>query len=233
MRRLFFVFLAIVGIMTMVASLPLAWVAPKFVPQIAGKNLNYSGTVWRGSVSGIDLLDHLNFQLNPKSLFSKLPLRIDAGNGVNKLTARIGRTQAQDIDLRLNVAQLPLPDQRLTGMQGMVNIRISKAMFDEVCYEAMGQVETDILQKNIQTFAWAGPNLKGPIYCQDGNVIFDLSGRDNAQNIQAKITVEPAGAYRADINVQTSQIGAEAVLPLFGFSRTSRGFKLTEQGNWR
>lgn len=233
MRRVYFVLASIVAIATMIAALPLAWVAPKFIPDIAGKNLRYSGTIWQGSVSGVDLLDRLNFQLKPQSLFSPLPLRINAGNGVNKLAVQIGRKRLKGLDLQLNVAELPLPDQRLAGLEGMANILVSKASFDALCHDAEGRVRTDILQKNKQKFAWTGPHLEGPISCQDGNVVFDLSGRDSTQAIEAKITVETAGGYKADITVQTSQAEAAAVLPLFGFSQTPQGFKLTEQGKWR
>jgi len=80
---------------------------------------------------------------------------------------------------------------------------------------------------------WTGPELTGPIRCEEGALIADLKGRDTQQNIEALIRMSPDRTYRVDISVRTTRKEAGAVLPIFGFTRSDKKFVLVEQGRWR
>jgi hypothetical protein len=224
---------AVAGIAAIVFALPLAWVAPRFVPadvKTAAPNLTFSGTVWNGHISGIPFFDSANFDLAPLAGQAD----ITAGNRRNYLSGRIGRSMAEDLSLRADLASFPSNDGRLQGLRGELVIRISEIKFTEAgCESATGSARTDVLQRNGGSIQWTGPGLEGPIRCEAGAVIADLSGEDAQQSITALIRLSPDGTYRADVTARTDRVEADAVLPLFGFSRSGRDFKLTEQGRWR
>jgi len=73
----------------------------------------------------------------------------------------------------------------------------------------------------------------GPIQCQDGDFIAILSGDDGQQSIDVKTFLKVDGRYEVEINVHTRQVGAAALLPLYGFEPVQDGFRLNEQGRWR
>lgn len=134
----------------------------------------------------------------------------------------------------MDFASVPFTDGRLRGLRGDVTALILDMQFSEQsCQSATGTIQTDVLQRNGGTIQWTGPELTGPIRCEDGALIADLSGQDTEQAISALIRLVPDGTYRADINVRTLRAEADAVLPLFGFSRSGQSFVLTEQGKWR
>ena len=134
----------------------------------------------------------------------------------------------------MDIATIPFTDGRLQGLRGDFSARLSELQVSEQsCQSASGTVRTDVLQRNGGQIQWTGPELTGPIRCESGALIADLSGRDAEQTITALVKIMPDGLYRADISVRTLRVEADAVLPLFGFSRSGQNFVLTEQGKWR
>jgi len=72
----------------------------------------------------------------------------------------------------------------------------------------------------------------------DGAYVFALSGQDNTQIIEAKISISATGRYSSDITVTTRDQNAAMALPLFGFEENratpqGRQFVLIEQGQWQ
>jgi len=161
-------------------------------------------------------------------------VRLQAGKGLNFLSGDAGRRDAKEIDLHLNLADLPVTDGRLQGLRGELTAQISQMTYDSTgCLSATGEASTDVLQRNGGSIEWTGPRLEGPISCENGVFIADLSGRDAQQTVSARVQLASDGTYRADITARTNRPEADAVLPLFGFTRSGRDFKLTEQGKWR
>jgi len=159
---------------------------------------------------------------------------IQSGQGQNYISADIGSRSARDIDLRINLATLPFTDSRLQGLRGTLNAQISNMEIEnQSCVSATGTVNTDVLQRNGGLVQWTGPELTGPIRCEEGALIADLKGRDAQQNIEALIRMSPDTTYRVDITVRTNRAEADAVLPIFGFTRSGQNFVLIEQGRWR
>ena len=221
------------GITAVVAFLPLGWVAGLAVPgnvETLAPELDYHGTLWNGTVSGLPIFGTANLDITP---LSRRAL-IQSGEGQNYLSVDIGPSLAKDIDLRINLATLPFTDGRLKGLRGTLNAQISNMEIDnQSCVSAAGTVTTDVLQRNGGTVQWTGPELTGPIRCEEGALIADFSGRDAQQNISALIRMSPDRSYRVDITVRTNRAEADAVLPIFGFTRSGKKFVLVEQGRWR
>ena len=221
------------GIIALFSFFPLSWAAGFFVPEdakIFAPDLAFKGTVWTGSVSGIPVFGDANFNTSVLSRRAS----IQSGEGRNYLSAEVTPNIATDIDLRVNFEDLPLNDGRLQGLQGELAAQISELKFDgQSCVSAAGTLRTDVLQRNGGAIQWTGPELNGPITCEEGSLLAALSGRDAEQNIEANIKFAPDGLYRADISVRTSRDEADVVLPLFGFTRSGGSFLLTEQGRWR
>lgn len=221
------------GIVALLACFPMRWAANRVLPEnieALAPDLNMQGTIWEGTVTGLPIFGTANLDIAPLSR----SVEFQAGQARNYASGQLSTTQATDIDIRLDLTSVPFTDGRLQGLRGDFTVEISKAEFkNQSCMSAAGTARTDVLKRNGGTIDWTGPEISGPIRCEDGALIADLSGRDAEQNIKALIRIIPDGTYRADISVQTNRAEADAVLPLFGFSRSGQSFVLTEQGNWR
>lgn len=217
------------GFAAALVALPLAWVAPLFVPETAPA-LTYSGTVWQGNVTDIPVFETGTFKLHPRALSATLK----AGNGQSYLAAKLSRETAHDLRLFVELSQLPITDGRLQGLRGVVAANITEITYNlDGCTEASGTLRTDVLQRNGGLTNWTGPELSGPVICEDGALTAILTGEDAEQSVEARLRFSPDGTYRAEITTRTVRQEAGAILPLFGFSRDGQDFKLTEQGNWR
>lgn len=221
------------GLFALFAYLPLGWVGKFAVPNEVSQfapDLDYHGTVWNGSVAGLPVFETANLDISP---FSRKAV-ITSGTGRNYLAATLQTDVVKDVDLRVNLGTLPLTDQRMQGLRGDLTAQISEIKIDgQSCQSATGTIRTDVLQRNGGTVQWTGPELSGPVRCENGALIADLKGRDAQQNITALIRVSPDGTYRADITARTTRQEADAILPLFGFTRSGQNFVLTEHGRWR
>lgn len=221
------------GILALAVFFPMRWAAGWILPaeiRTLAPDLKFGGSIWQGTISGLPIFGTANLNIAPLSR----QVDFQAGKGRNFTAGRLTPTQVTDLDFRLNLESIPFTDRRLQGLRGELLAEISKAeLKDQKCESANGLARTDVLQRNGGTIDWTGPELAGPIRCEAGALIVDLSGQDAQQTITALIRIQPDGSYRANISVRTVRTEADAVLPLFGFSRSGQSFVLTEQGRWR
>ncbi len=227
----------------LVTCFPLSWVGPKALPEtLTLENTRYKGTVWKGVVEKLRDVDSVAYSLHPLKLFSAQPpikARLNA-TGLN-VEGMLSRKRAQGLSMQIDVSALPIPDPRLRGLAGRVDIRVIDAQWkmSGECRNISGQVRTDVLMRNRGLFNWTGPELRGPISCgENGQFQFTLSGRDDAQKINAFISISSDGQYKTDMSVITQDPQAALALPLFGFTEKARNadgleFRLLEQGRWR
>jgi len=90
----------------------------------------------------------------------------------------------------MDIATIPFTDGRLQGLRGDFSARLSELQVSEQsCQSASGTVRTDVLQRNGGQIQWTGPELTGPIRCESGALIADLSGRDAEQTITALVKI--------------------------------------------
>ena len=218
----------------LIRQLPLAWAAPHIMPNGLGTNIQYSGTVWNGKISGLDFIGAAQFKLNPKSVITDgLPLSFQTSSGAMQISGKASRNQILGLNFTGQLAKLPTTDGRLKELAGDVNIQIENMKFDKNCVSANGQANTNFLSLNKARWQWQGPVISGPLSCENGDLFARLSGTENGQTIKADLRIAPNGAYRADISVRTTQPEAGVILPLYGFEKKNSEFKLTEQGKWR
>lgn len=224
---------ALSGLVALVACFPMRWAAGWILPENVDSlapALKVHGTIWTGSVSGLPIFGTANLDIAPLAR----NVTFQSGLARNYVSGRLSAIGAKDVDFRLDLATLPFTDGRLQGLRGDFIADIAEAKFkDQACLSAVGTARTDVLQRNGGTIQWTGPELTGPIRCEEGALIADLSGTDSQQTISAVIRIIPDGTYRANVTVRTARVEADAILPLFGFSRSGQSFVLTEQGNWR
>jgi len=219
----------------LILQLPLSWVAPHFMPRGLGQDIQYSGTVWNGQVRGLDYIGAANFQLKPKAFITRgLPLRFKTQSTAMSVSGQASQEQLKDIRFSGILAKLPTRDGRLKELAGQVDISVSDLQIkDGECASATGQVSTDFLTLNQARWQWRGPKLAGPISCEGGDLLVNLTGQENRQSIRSDLRLSKDGSYTANITVQTDQPAAGVVLPLYGFEAVGRDYKLTEQGKWR
>ena len=235
MRKRYFLLGLLGGAAALISQFPLAWVMPQFIPSGAGKNIGYSGTIWDGQVRGLDFIGSANFKVSPKAWISVgLPLSFVSQSPAMSISGQASHKQLKDIRFSGVLAKLPTRDGRLKELAGQVDIRLDELQIkDEACSFAEGQVSTDFLALNQARWQWKGPTLSGPISCENGDLLLNLVGRENRQIIRADLRLSKNGNYGANITVQTDQPEAGVVLPLYGFEKQGREYKLTEQGQWR
>ncbi len=241
MKRLFWLLPGV--ILGLIIFIPLSWVAPIALPaNLTQAETTYRGTLWRGDITALRDINSVRYSLNPaKFLLGGAPVRAKVASTGLQIDGDFGQYAAEDIDFRINVANLPMPDPRLQGLAGQINVNIQEVEWGQgnKCKVLSGTSRTDVLTRNQALFSWEGPALAGPLSCDDaGNFIFNLAGKDDLQSVSAKISISASGDYNTDISVLTRDTDAAQVLPLFGFDereQTPQGieFRLVEQGKWR
>lgn len=215
-------------------QLPLSWIGPHVLPQEMGKNIRYSGTIWKGHISGVDIIGDIYFNVDAKALLSRqLPLSFQTSSSAMTMSGKSSKNRLKDFKFSGQLADLPTSDGRLKEIAGHVDFQISQMDFDENCKAAAGNAATDILTRNGGRWQWRGPFLSGPISCDQGDLIVKLSGSENAQTIKADLRIKIDGAYRAVFSVRTREAAAGVVLPLYGFDIRNGHYYLTEEGKWR
>jgi len=241
MKRLFWLIPG--AFLALVVFLPLSWVAPLALPSaLTQPETTYRGTLWRGNITALQDVDSVEYRLNPfRLLTGEPPVQATLTAAGLQAEGAVGQNGAKDLSFRINVANLPMPDPRLKGLAGQINVQIDEIKWDKQgnCEVLKGSARTDVLTRNRAIFSWEGPGLAGPLSCDaSGNFVFNLVGKDDLQSITSQVSISASGQYNSDMKVLTRDSEAAQVLPLFGFEergQTPQGaeFRLVEQGKWR
>jgi len=226
------------GGVAVAANLPLSWAAKAALPEVLTSQVAFGGSVWDGHVSGGHILGRPAPSVTIKASALKLVTGQNfaniksEGSGLS-LTgfAKIGRISDMKVTLPMNF--MAYFDHRLSGVEGDFKADVSDAQFGQICNEAQGTAQTDILTRNQASWGWAGPMLSGPIHCESGNVVINLSGQDAGETVRADITLSPSGQYRYELAIISQDPRAGLALPLFGFEKRKGEFILAEIGNWQ
>lgn len=172
-----------------------------------------SGSVWNGQVRslryGVQPLGDLSFEANPMSLLtgqlaSSTRLSGGALSGRGLVETSLGGTfQLEQLSLTGTTDGLIslIPDIR--DLNGEFNLVLREARFrDNECLEANGQVWTDILTRIEQGWGWAGPELEGPISCENGDLLMQLQGETTdgeAVNVRLLAGMDASGEFEARV----------------------------------
>ena len=217
-----------------ISQFPLSAIGPKI--DIGGKTPSYSGTIWKGYMSGTDA-GVLELDTSLGRLFSgKNPVHVSGGPEGLSIHAEAGLSGLRAIKLEGTMRALALRDPRVGAVNGNFSLDVPDMKVLKQCDYAEGTAWTDFLSQNQATLRWQGPALEGPVRCEEGNIIMELSGQDEMSEINANVTIDMTGSYRADIAVKINRSVerfAAPTLTRYGFYKDGEVYKLTEQGKWQ
>lgn len=244
MKRLSVIILVCIIFVTAVAQWPLAWTPlgsaiQKIERPDSKTRAVLSGTLWNGDVRGLYPVGEVQYSFSLIRLIQGAsPLNFTTSSRAILSRGSGGLNGLKDVKASGDLAWILPEDQRFGGVQGLFNMSLDTLFFDfgnfeAGCTEAQGQFSTNVLQSNAAIWQWSGPELSGPIQCENGELTTRLKGQDRTQNIEVKVVMKPDGIYVADITVQTQEPGASAILGLFGFAFSGSDYTLQETGKWR
>ena len=227
MRRLAVISGLLGAVLGVVSQVPLAWAVEGGVKQ-ADPEAAAHGTVWDGTLAHIDGLPPISTRLRGTTM------SLSADAHTLRLAAAASPQAIRDVSLSLPIATLARFDTRMQGLLGEVRLVADEIVIrDGACTSASGTAFTDVLAVNAANWEWRGPELSGPISCEDGSVVVAMNGSDASGQVTARVAISPSGPYRTDITMSGLDPRASAVLPLFGFQPAGGGsFTLRESGAW-
>lgn len=220
------------GAAAAVSHFPASWAAKAMLPNAPAK---FSGSLWNGHVRGLGALPPIGFSISPLALLiGKSGINFNGSGGGIAIKGAGSRAQVTDLLVSGNAAFLSQIDARLSGLSGQFSVNAANIRTNGTCSEtARGQVSTNILSQNGAALGWTGPELSGPIVCEDGELTATLSGTSPGQTIEAKVKVLTNGSYQLRFVVNSSDPRAGLVLPLYGFETRGERYTLTEAGSWQ
>lgn len=228
------IILGIAGLLVgTITNLPLSWIAAKFMPKENIGSLQYGGTVWDGYVLGFPGFGPITIDTSPiKALTGKpfFSMETRSANLSAKGVAKPGLFS--NVTVQGNMEHVAAIDPRFAGLTGGFQMNMRELVFGKTCESTSGTVSTDVLTRNGQNMGWTGPNLSGPISCEDGAFKMEFTGKDTQQSIKAVVRIIPDGTFRADVDILTNDTRAGAILPIYGFQPKDGGYSLLESGRW-
>lgn len=233
MKRLgFFGFLAAVLIVCLM-HLPLRWIGAAAQPQSLGFRPVFMGTVWDGAITNIPQIGSVKTKLSLGAMITgKPPLSFESAAPYLTFIGTAGLSGSVSAEIDGDMRGLGSVDPRFSGVKGTYEVAAKNMVIRETCLSGEGTVSTDVLTRNAALWQWQGPELSGPMRCENGDIVLALSGSDRLQDIEAVIRVSFDGTYRAEIEVISRDDRAGSVLPLFGFEPLAGSYRLNEAGRW-
>lgn len=232
MRKRVFLLTVLPALAALLLQLPASWARP-FLSDVIKPQMQLSGSVWRGRVTG-DGFGAVEFQTHPIALLTDgklVTFQSQAPGFIAKGGARAGRIS--DVSVNGLVNTFSTFDSRLGSLKGDFNLQLESLEFDEACEKASGTVSTNVLASNFNVWRWQGPPLSGPVSCENGDLLLSLYGVDEEQGFDVDIRLKASGTYSARVTINTRDSQAAQVLPLFGFEQNTHGFTLMESGRWQ
>ncbi|MGB0907118.1 MAG: type II secretion system protein N [Maricaulaceae bacterium] len=225
------------GTIAAITYLPLAWVAPRLIPNSLAGPVSYMGTVWDGHVTdGLivgQTMPPLSLKLSVWEMLRGDDFFHFKTDGIPALkgSAKIG--QVNNVKLVLPLMFFSDFDGRLAGVNGDIDIQLESLKFSDRCEAASGEAKTDVLQRNMALWQWTGPALVGPITCENGSLVSRLSGKDRTQKIETSLTVSSDGSHKSEMFVTTTNAQMQLFLPYMGFEKRGNQYVLVETGRWQ
>jgi len=217
-----------------VKNLPLVWIGKGAAPESVAPNLTYTGSVWHGAVNNISGIGSVAIRTSVVNFITgKPPVTFNSISPGFFIDGTASFSSLTSLRAKGEISDLALTDRRFANLGGAFDLTLRSLDLGKTCKSADGTISTDILTKNQANWQWRGPGLKGPVTCENGDMVFNLTGRDRQQSIKATLRLQPTGQYRAIVNVVSSRAEIDAILPLYGFEKNATGYQLSEAGKWR
>lgn len=221
------------GLIALFSQFPASWAGALFLPDALKQDVTLSGTVWDGRMSGLNGFGPVQFKVFPSKFFGNAPMVEFYSQVPGLQISGSGRTgQISDVHAQGRISTFSNLDGRLAGLAGQFNLQLNSLTFEQGCTQASGTASTDVLSVNRALWQWQGPELSGPISCENGEVVLRLSGQQGRQSVSMSVRSALAGIYTADMQIETDEPIAASVLPLYGFERRGDAYVLQETGTW-
>jgi len=222
-----------------IVALPMAWVVPIVLRPSPGFDWQTArGSVWNGAIEKVrtpfGILDQITIHpAHGLALFSATPLRVGVHSAGLEANGWVGTKRLRQMHLEAQLVSLAFSDARLQGVLGTLKVDLEDLRYSrQACEYAKGNVWTDVLRRNANTWNWSGPDLSGTVLCDAGDLVLELNGEDSNQRIKAVLKLRFKGNYRAEVTVFTREPSAQTLLPLLGFAKHEDSFTLVEEGRW-
>jgi len=188
-----------------------------------------SGSVWDGRLTNVSVgHQHIGDLAVKANLFSLLTGK---ATGVLGLVREEFSGQA-DVAYGLSNGALDIKDMKIDGSTGMVpgmpatiaqaggkfTLQINELTFnDALCETANGEVWTDALTR-VNVRGWVGPELRGPVSCQDGKLQMQASGKaSTGEDVLASLNLSSSLDMELTATVANASPTALQALTQLGF----------------
>ncbi len=201
-----------------------------------------TGTVWNGKLSGVVVngqnLGDVTIVLDPGQIFTghgagHAAFARQGLRGEIRASYPIfgGKARLSDILVEGDASAVPVLPARLKGSDGKFRLVIAKIVFEkDACSTATGEVWTDALAKADLGQGWVGPELHGPVTCEDGKVAVEASGRPaSGEDVSASLRVGLDLSLDLQARVANATNGAVETLTELGFHPENGAYVLHEQ----
>ena len=235
MRKAAWLVGGICAVGALIAQFPASWAARVTAAELLTDEVQISGTIWQGRITGLEGVGPIDFQTYPRHLFSDKPL-VTFYSQLSGMQAKGGARlgHISDLIFKGRVSTFSLLDSRLAGLGGIFDVAIDDIIYEgETCSQAAGRASTDFLASNAAQWAWQGPALSGPVSCENGEIVLRMTGARDGQNIEMTLRSNLSGLYTNIAQVQTRDPNAQFALSLFGFVQNGQTYQLEQTGSWK
>lgn len=220
-------FLLLVTLFSLTMLTPLGFILDKSRQALPALTYsNASGTIWNADVQGLRYglqpIGSLRITADASGLPGgqyKANIRVYDGavTATGKLAAGLGADLSMsDISVRGQTGQLMSLRPEIRDLNGEFTLSNGNVLLrDGRCNSASGRVWTDILTRLEPRYGWAGPELAGPIGCENGMMTLRLEGESpNGERVlmSARIALNATGTFRAEISGAQPETARAATL---------------------
>ena len=219
--------LVVLTLVTLVATAPLSFVmerAGQSVPAL--RYLGTSGTIWQGRVDdleyGIQPVGDLALETHPFALLmgrwsADVQLTDAEIVAAGSVSASLGGdVSLKDLRMSGRTRDLMSIRQEVRELDGRFTLDLDELKLrNETCVSAEGDVWTDILTRLETQYDWKGPELSGPVSCEDGRIALRMDGVGEAGeivSIELLMGLNATGSFVARIESPTEDIAQAATL---------------------
>lgn len=189
------------------------------------------GTVWEGTVSGLNVggqpLGQVRFKLRPGALVAGrlvYDVRVSGETAEARGTVGIGLDRSvalTDAFADINIQALRRLDPRLRQAPAKLQVTLDELRLDRrrACRAGDGALSTDLLMAAGRRWNWQGPDMLGEIACRDGAFQVRLESAPGPDRIEADAVLNAASLrYNLTARVESAHPGLGDAMRVLDFT---------------
>lgn len=240
---LFVVLLLLVGTVAGLALLPMSVAADYAAKHVPGfKFAAAAGSVWDGKLSGVsyngESLGDVGLKFEVGQIFTghaggRLSLARKDFTGESTISFALLGDEVKFTDVKLlgQASAVPVLPPAIRAAGGKFTLTVKQIVLDKnVCRSATGELWTDALAMTNFGHGWKGPELKGPVSCQDGKVTVQAAGKaETGEDVTAGMEVGADLSFDLQSRVLNATPPAVETLTGLGFQQENGAYVLRRQ----